>query len=81
VRVFAPKVSLGFPEALGDESFDYRRCVLPSANGDRGRMSYVKPTAQHLYLSEMGAGFHGASDDRGRGSGGMVKYWKHGLPR
>jgi hypothetical protein len=37
-----PRVSLGFPEALGDESFDYRRCVLPSANGDRGRMSYER---------------------------------------
>jgi len=36
---FRPKVSLGFPEALGDEIFDYRRCVLPSANGDRGHMS------------------------------------------
>jgi hypothetical protein len=22
--------------------FDYRRCVLPSANGDRGRMSYER---------------------------------------
>ena len=32
----------GFPEALGDEIFDYRRCVLPSANGDRGRMSYER---------------------------------------
>jgi len=42
VRAFAPRVSLGFPEALGDEIFDYRRCVLPSANGDRGRMSYER---------------------------------------
>jgi hypothetical protein len=27
VRVFAPKVSLGFPEALGGEIFDYRRRI------------------------------------------------------
>jgi hypothetical protein len=41
--VFAPAPKTWPKTVFGTKRiFDYRRCVLPSANGDRGRMSYER---------------------------------------